>query len=65
MVLKATIDTYPEADFIDLGMQEFRQWAGRYNEAWQALDRKYGIEKIRPFAEVLATTGRRGLSRRR
>ena len=58
-VLKATIDTYPEADFIDLGMQEFRQWAGRYNEAWRALDRKYGIEKIRPLAEVLAAAGRR------
>ena len=29
-VLRATIDTYPEVDFIELGMQEFRQWAGRY-----------------------------------
>jgi hypothetical protein len=58
-VLRATVDTYPEADFIELGMQEFRQWAGRYEQAWQALDRKYGIEKIRPLADVLAAAARR------
>jgi hypothetical protein len=58
-VLQATINTYPELDFIELGMQEFRQWAGRYEQAWRALDRKYGIEKNRPLAEVLAAAAAR------
>src|SRR4051812_15528852 len=39
-VLRAVVNTYPEADFIDLGMQEHRQWANQYENAWKALDRK-------------------------
>jgi len=58
-ILRATVNTYPEADFLELGMQEHRQWVSRYEEAWKVLDRKYGIEKIRPLAEVLAAAGRR------
>jgi len=29
-VLRTTVDTYPEADWIALGMPEFRQWSGAY-----------------------------------
>jgi hypothetical protein len=58
-VLRATVNTYPEADFLELGVQEHRQWVSRYEAAWQALDRKYGIEKVRPLAKVLAAAGRR------
>src|SRR5262249_21140695 len=58
-VLRATVDTYPEVDLVDIGMQEHRQWAGHYEQAWKALDRKYGIEKVRPLAEVVAAAGRR------
>jgi hypothetical protein len=58
-VLRATVDTYPEADFVELGMQEFRQWVAQYEKSWKALDAKYGIEKIRPLREVLAAAGRR------
>lgn len=58
-VLRATVNTYPEVDLIDIGMQEHRQWAGQYEQAWKALDRKYEIEKVRPLADVLAAAGRR------
>jgi len=58
-VLQATVNSYPEADFIELGMQEHRQWLGHYERAWKALDRKYGIEKVRPLAAVLADAARR------
>ncbi len=58
-VLRATINTYPESDFVALGVQEHRQWLGQYESAWKALDAKYGIEKVRPLTEVLAAAGRR------
>jgi len=52
-VLRATVNTYPEADLVALGIPEFRQWVGQYERAWGALDKKYGVEKVRPLAEVL------------
>lgn len=53
-VLRATINTYPEADFVSLEMPEFRQWVGQYERAWRVLDGKYGLEKVCSLAEVLA-----------
>jgi hypothetical protein len=58
-VLRATVNTYPEAEFLDLSMQEHRQWAAQYERSWKALDARYGLEKVRPLADVLATAGRR------
>lgn len=57
--LKATIDTYPECDWVMLGMPEFRAWADHYEMAWKALDAKYGIEKICPLAAVIKRAGKR------
>ncbi|MBN1342131.1 MAG: hypothetical protein JXQ73_05600 [Phycisphaerae bacterium] len=51
--LKATVDTYPQCDWVLLGMPEFRAWSDHYERAWKALDAKYGIEKIRPLAQVI------------
>ena len=51
-VLRATVNTYPEADLVALGMPEFRQWAGHVDEAWSSLDRKYGVAKIRTLENV-------------
>lgn len=58
-VLRTTVDTYPEVDFISLGMPEFRQWSGRYERAWQVLDAKYGLEEVCPLAQVMAAAKRR------
>jgi hypothetical protein len=58
-VLRATVRTYPEADLIELGMQEHRQWAGEYECAWKALDAKYGVERVRPLATILADAQKR------
>jgi hypothetical protein len=58
-VLQATVTTYPEADLIELGMQEHRQWTGEYERAWRALDAKYDIEKVRPLADVLKSANTR------
>ena len=58
-VLQTTIRTYPEVDYLLLGMPEFRQWAGTYEQAWQALDAKYGISQVMSLSDVLAAAGRR------
>ena len=52
-LLQAQIDTYPEIDFISIGMPEFRQWSGQYEEAWQKLNAKYGLEDSIKLSDVL------------
>lgn len=54
-VLKATIDTYPHADYLVIEMPEFRQWTGEYRQAWQALDAKYQLRQVRTLDQVLAS----------
>ena len=58
-VLRATVNTYPEADIVALGMPEFRQWGGQYEQAWASLDRKHGLAKVRKLADVVAAAKRR------
>jgi len=47
------LGTYPEADFIIVGMPEFRQWTEQYEKAWRELDEKYGLEEVLPLGELL------------
>ena len=58
-VLRATVDTYPEVDYVALGMPEFRQWSGLYERAWQALDAKYGISSQHSLDDVLTAATQR------
>lgn len=58
-VVQATVRTYPEADFLMVGMPEWRQWAGQYERAWRELDARYGVERALPLAEVLQRAARR------
>ena len=52
-VLRAAINTYPEADLVTLGMPEWRQWTRVYEDAWRTLDAKYRIGSISSLKEVL------------
>src|SRR5206468_916429 len=45
-ILRATINTYPETDFVVLGMPEHRQWTDQYETAWQSLDKRYGVGQV-------------------
>ena len=58
-VLRATVNTYPEADYVALGMPEFRQWSGLYERAWQALDAKHNISAQCTLDDVLSAAGQR------
>ena len=58
-VLRATVDTYPEVDYVALGMPEFRQWLGLYERAWEALDAKYNISSLRSIDDLLTAAVQR------
>ena len=58
-VLRATVDTYPEVDYVALGMPEFRQWSGLYERAWGALDAKYDVSSQRSLDDVLTAAMQR------
>ena len=58
-ILRATVNTYPEADRVNVGMPEEKQWQGEYERAWRALDAKYGISKVRSLSEIVAAAGHR------
>lgn len=57
--LRATIETYPEADKLSLDMPEQRQWVSGYERAWRALDERYGIEQVASLESVLAEAAKR------
>ncbi len=57
--LKATIDTYPEADYVTVWMPEVRQWTGEYERAWKALDARHGISRIRSLEQIFAAASQR------
>ena len=58
-ILKATVNTYPEADFVKLGMPEHRQWTGGYEAAWQSLDKRYGVSKVASLASLTSQARQR------
>jgi len=58
-VLQTTVNTYPEVDYLALGMPEHRQWAATYEQAWQTLDSKYEMSQISSLSDVLAAAGKR------
>lgn len=58
-VLRTTVKTYPEVDYVAVTMPEFRRWAGQYQQAWQALDAKHGISKTRSLEALLAAARQR------
>jgi hypothetical protein len=58
-VLRATVNTYPEADLVNVGMPEETQWLANYERAWDSLDTKYRINQVRSLADVLAAAEHR------
>jgi len=52
-VIKAAVNTYPEADLYCFGMPEFRAWTERAAWAWQKLDEKYGIADVMSLEDAI------------
>jgi hypothetical protein len=58
-VVDTTVKTYPDVDYIALDLPEWREWSARYQRAWTALDKKYGIEAKYPLELALAAASKR------
>ncbi len=58
-VLRTALDSYAGVDYVAISVPEWRQWAERYQEAWAALDAKYGIATARALSDVLAAAAAR------
>ena len=58
-ILRATVNTYPEADHIRMGMPEEKQWLGEYERAWKLLDAKYGVGQVRSLPDLVEAAGNR------
>jgi hypothetical protein len=53
-VFRAYVDTYPEADYVHVGMPEHRGWTAQAKQAYDLLDRKYGLRDLGTFEELCA-----------
>ncbi len=51
-IFSAYVETYPDADFIQVGMPEHRSWTEQARQAYEALNAKYGIEELGTFDEL-------------
>ena len=60
-VLRTTVETYPEADCLVLGVPEFRGWKECYQEAWLGLETKYRLSELCPLNDILGATSKRSL----
>jgi len=47
------VDTYPEADRLQINNVEFRQWTASYEKCWDALDAKYKLSSVRKLEDIL------------
>jgi hypothetical protein len=52
-VVRATIDTYPRADRVNISINEWRQWTDQYQQAWDALNARYRIDQVTSLQQVL------------
>ena len=57
--LRAYVDTYPQADSYGILMPEFHAPEVPYERAWQRLDAKYGLHRVRTLEQVLEQAGSR------
>ncbi|MCP4642333.1 MAG: hypothetical protein GY851_17945, partial [bacterium] len=53
-VFRAYVETYPEADYVHVGMPEHRGWTEQAEQAYNALDAKYGLADFGTFEELCA-----------
>ena len=58
-VLRATIDTYPQADRVSISINEWRQWTEQYQKAWDVLNAKYQIDRVTTLDRVLEASRHR------
>ena len=53
-VVKAYLDTYPDIDYVYVGMPEWRGWTERAEQSYNALSSRYGTEGLGSFEGLCA-----------
>jgi len=53
-VFRAYVETYPDAEYLHVGMPEHRGWTGQAEQAYNTLDAKYGLQELGGFDELCA-----------
>ena len=51
-IVEAYLQTYPEAEYIHIGMPEHRGWAERARQAYETLDRRYGLGQFGAYEDL-------------
>ena len=58
-ILKAVVNTYPEADALGITMPEHRQWVKEYENAWRSFDGRYRIGQEASLPKILDAAAHR------
>jgi len=53
-IVRAYVQTYPEAEYIHVGMPEHRSWVARAKQAYAVLDQKYGLKDLGTYDQLCA-----------
>ncbi|MFH1264144.1 MAG: hypothetical protein ABIK89_00340, partial [Planctomycetota bacterium] len=53
-IFRAYVETYPDAEYVHVGMPEHRGWTEQARAAYDALDRKYDLATLGTFEELCA-----------
>lgn len=51
-IVRAYVQTYPDIDFLHVGMPEHRSWVGEAEGAYRKLAKRYGLQNIGSYAEL-------------
>jgi len=58
-IVKTTLDTYPEVDFIVPDVPEIPAWTNAYEKAWAKLDDKYDLQARFPLEKIIENASNR------
>jgi hypothetical protein len=53
-IVRAYVETYPEADYLNVETPEWRQWIGQARESYEQLCARYGVTDLGSFEDLCA-----------
>ena len=53
-IVRAYVETYPDVDYLHIGMPEHRSWVGQASEAYRRLDEKYNLADLGSYEKLCA-----------
>ncbi len=53
-IIRAYVETYPQATYLHVSMPEHRSWIGHAERAYEMLDERYGLAELGSYEELCA-----------